>query len=82
MNDTNTVSTKIYQSRHTTGENRQRLSQLLDTRVSENRLVSIGQSQRIGYVGGQIFKVRLPDIGETGLSEAEIDHAMTHGVSA
>lgn len=82
MNDANYLPAAIYQAHNTIGENRQGLSQLLDTRVSADRSISVGQPQRISYVGGEIFKVRLPNIGETGLSESEIDYAMTHGVSA
>ena len=82
MNDTDYLPAEIYNTRHQLSKDRQGLSELLDTRVPADRSVSVGQSQRISYVGGEIFKVRRPDIGETGLSEAEIDHAMTYWVSA
>ena len=82
MNDTDYLPAEIYNTHNQLSENRQGLSQLLDTRVPADRPVSVGQSQRISFIGGQTFKVRRPDIGETGLSDAEIDHAMTYGVSA
>ena len=80
MNDT--VPAQICEPHHKTGENRQGFSQLLDKRICDIRPVSARQSQRIGYVGGQTLKIRLPDLGETGLSKAEEDHARIYGISA
>lgn len=80
MNDT--VPTQICEPHHTTGENRQGLSQLLDTRICDIRPVSIGQFTRVSFIGGSALKIRRPEPGEIGLSDAEIDHAMTYGISA
>ena len=82
MNDPDYLPAEIYNTHNQPVENRQGLSQFLDTRICDIRPVSTRQSQRIGYVGGQTFKVRLPDIGEIGLSKSEIDHAITYGISA
>ena len=82
MNETNYLPTEIYNTRHQLSENRQGLGELCDTRVPAARPVPIGQPQRVSYVGGQTLKVRLPYLGETGLSESEIEHAINYGISA
>lgn len=80
MNDTNTTTIRNDNSRNSeTGQN---LCELVDTPLFGTRPVQPQKFTRVSYVGGEIFKVRRPDIGETGLSDAEIDHAMTYGVSA
>lgn len=73
---------EIYNSHNQPSENRQGLSQLLDTRICDIRPLSTRQAQRFGYVGGQTLKIRRPDLGETGLSDAEIEHCMVYGISA
>lgn len=78
----NTISTEVYKPHYSTGKTGQKLRKLGDLRVSANRFVSAGESQRISFTGGQTLKIRRPDLGETGLSESEIDHAMTYGISA
>ena len=79
MNDN--IPTEICQSHNKTSENRQGLSQLLDTRICDIRPVSTERFARFGFVGGQTLKVRRPDIGEIGLSESEINHAVQYGIA-
>ena len=80
MNDTNT--TAICNDNPRNSESGQNLCELVDTPLFGTRPVQPREPQRISFIGGQTFKVRLPDIGEIGLSDAEVDHAMTYGVSA
>ena len=80
MNDT--VPTAICSDNFRNGESGQSLCELVDTPLFGTRPVQPRESQRISYVGGQTFKVRLPDIGEIGLSNSEIDHAIAYGISA
>jgi hypothetical protein len=78
MNDP--VPTQICQSHNTTGENRQGLSQLLDTSFFGARPVLPEKFTRISFVGDRSFKIRTPNIGEIGLSEAEINHAIAYAI--
>ena len=81
MNETNYLPAEIYNTRHQLSEDRQGLSELLDTRVPAARPVPIGQPQRVSFIGGSTLKVRRPDIGETGLSDAEIEIAINYGIT-
>lgn len=80
MNDT--MPTEICNDNPRDCEMGQNLRELVDTPLFGVRPVQPKQFERISFIGGQIFKVRLPNIGETGLSDAEIDHAMNHGITA
>jgi hypothetical protein len=79
MNDA--IPAEICQSHNQNSENRQGLSQLLDTRICDIRPVSTERFARFGFVGGQTLKVRRPDLGEVGLSDAEIEHAIVYGIT-
>jgi hypothetical protein len=81
MNDTDYLPTEIYNSHNQSGENRQGLSQLLDTRICDIRPVLSERLARFGYVGRQALKVRRPDIGEIGLSKSEIDHVIQYAIT-
>lgn len=80
MNDT--ISSKIRSPHNSTGKTGQDLCKLGNTRISTDRPVPVERLESDGNGGSATFKVRIPHIGETGLSDAEVDHAMTHGVSA
>jgi hypothetical protein len=75
------VSTQICQSHNQLIENRQGLSQLLDTRICDIRPVQSQEFTRISYSGSRTFKVRTPEFGEVGLSQSEIDHAIQYGIT-
>lgn len=74
------VSTQICEPHHTTGENRQGFSQLLDTRICDIRPVLPQEFTRVSFIGSRTFKVRTPEIGEVGLSQSEIDHAIDNAI--
>jgi hypothetical protein len=79
--DTDYLPTEVYNSHNQLSENRQGFSQLLDTRVCDIRPVPTEGFARYGFVGGQTLKVRRPDLGEIGLSDAEIEHAIVYGIT-
>lgn len=84
MNDY-TLPTEICKPSHILSQQssvRQEICERSDSGVFGIRPVSAWQSQRISFTGGQICKIRRPDLGETGLSQCEIDHAELHGISA
>jgi hypothetical protein len=79
--ETDYLPAEIYNSHNQPSENRQGLSQLLDTRICDIRPLLPERLARFGYVGGQALKVRRPDIGEIGLSPSEIEHAVQYGIT-
>ena len=79
MNDT--VPAQICEPHHTTGENRQGLSQLLDTRICDIRPVSTQGFTRLSFSRSGAIKIRVADEGETKLSMEEIEHAVVYGTS-
>lgn len=60
----------------------QGLRELVNSRVPAARPVPTMQPQRVSFIGGQTFKIRCPDIGETALSKAEIEIAISEGITA
>ena len=79
--ETDYLPAEIYNTHNQPIENRQGLSQLLDTSFFGARPVFPEKFTRISFVGGEALKVRRPDIGEIGLSKSEIDHAVQHGIT-
>jgi hypothetical protein len=79
--DTDYLPAEIYNSHHQPSENRQGLSQLLDTRICDIRPVLPEKFTRISFVGDRSFKIRTPEFGEVGLSQSEIDHAIQYGIT-
>lgn len=78
----NILPTEIHRPHNSNSESGSDLRKLGDSRISTDRPIPARQSPRISFTGGETLKIRLPDLGETGLSDAEIDHAMTYGISA
>ena len=80
MNAPDYLPAEIYNTHNKPSENRQGLSQLLDTRICDIRPVSAQGFTRVSFIGSRTFKVRTPEIGEIGLSQSEIDHAIDNAI--
>ena len=80
MNDPDYLPAEIYNTHNQHVENRQGLSQLLDTRICDIRPVSTQGFTRVSFIGSRTFAIRTPEIGEVGLSQSEIDHAIANAI--
>jgi hypothetical protein len=76
-----TISIQFCKNNYQHSEVRQGLRNVVNCRFSENRPISIGEFTPDSYRGGQTLKVRRPDLGEIGLSDAEIEHAIVYGIT-
>lgn len=55
---------------------------LINVRGPQSRTPAHMKVPHITFVGGQIVYIRRPDLGETPLSEAEMEIAVAKGISA
>ena len=77
-----TISSQVRIPHNPTGKTGQDLRKLVNNPLGNARPLPVERLEGASNGGSASFKVRLPNIGETGLSDAEIYHAMTYGVSA
>jgi hypothetical protein len=75
------LPTEIYNSHNQPSENRQDLRNVVDTRIPADRPLPVIQFERFSYTAPEKLKIRSPDIGEIGLSQSEIEHAVQYGIT-
>lgn len=81
MNETNHLPTEVYQHSYRDSETGQDLRQLVDTPFLGARSAQSQVFTRVSFVGSRTFAIRTPEIGEVGLSDSEIQHAINHGIT-
>lgn len=80
MNETNHLPAEVYQHSYRDSETGQDLRQLVNTPVLGARPAQSQEFTRVSFVGSRTFAIRTPEIGEVGLSQSEIDHAIANAI--